>query len=985
MLLALLRKSTLLFLAIFGFTAVVMAQSVTGTVTDKNGDPITGVSVTVKGSNKGTATNAAGTYTLSDVAKNATLLFTASGYTMQEVKNSGAGNINITLQTLVSNLNEVVVIGYGSVRKKDLTGSIGTVRAKDFNQGIQTAPDQLIQGKIPGVQILNNSGAPGGATTIRIRGNASVRSGSNPLFVVDGVPLDGRSARPGVNFSGLGQTPDGNALTFINSNDIASIDVLKDASATAIYGSRGANGVVMITMKKAAAGSAKLEVSSSVGTSSAMKKLKVLSADEYRSALTKYGLTSGNYGSSVDGLKSILRNGSVQNYSIGMSGGTETGRYRLSLGYVDQKGIVLKTGLKKYNVGLNTSFKFLESKKLSLDMNVVLSQITENVAPISNDAGFQGNLIGSALQWNPTESMRNANGSLNVNPQAGGSVINPIALSEAYSDVARLTTILGSLSAGYKITNDLDYRLLFGITRGVGGRKAQLKRWINLDNVKGDGVAFIGNNELTSQVLTHTLNYNKKISKSFNLNAVVGYEYQKFDYQGSALAGKGFLSDDVDYTYIMQNSNQGSRSVNSFADPITTLQSFFGRAVVNLKDKYLVTATIRADGSSKFGKNNRYGYFPSIAAAWNITNENFMKSISMINNLKLRASWGQTGNQEFPAGASQDRYIFVQGGTQRLNVANPDLKWETTTTTNVGLDFSVLKTRIYGSIDYFNKSTKDILFNLFFGNPAPPSGSIWRNLPGTIVNTGVELSLNGDIIKKGDLVWNLGVNATFLKNTLKNFNNDAPVETGGLHGQGISGTTVQRFISGQPLNVFYLRDYQGLDGNGQAIYTNEGYSKYYLGNPNPKTILGINTEVAYKQFSLTINMNGAFGHKIYNNTANTVLPIGNLGSRNIAKSVLNNGEDQSNPITASSRYLEKGNYMKLANATFNYRIGGIGKVIKNANVYLTGQNLFVITKFTGFDPEVNTDKNIGGVPSFGIEYSPYPTARNFIFGINFSL
>ena len=428
----------------------------------------------------------------------------------------------------------------------------------------------------------------------------------------------------------------------------------------------------------------------------------------------------------------------------------------------------------------------------------------------------------------------------------------------------------------------------------------------------------------------------------------------------------------------------------SFADPISELQSYFGRATVNYKEKYLLTATFRADGSSKFGSNNKYGYFPAFAAAWNVTNEDFLRGSTTFNSLKVRVGWGKTGNQEFPAGSAQERFSLGINGPGTLgqtNVANPDLKWETSATWNGGIDFSLFGDKISGSIEYFNKKTTDLLFNFDAIQPAPAT-KYWINLDGEVVNKGWEIAINTAVVNKKDLRWNFGVFASFLQNKVTSYKGPT-VLTGALHGQGTTGASVQRLTQGQPLNAFYVREFLGLDKtSGNSNYTDNGNTMYYIGNPNPNTLLGIATDVTYKKLTLTVNMNGAFGHKIYNNTLMSVLPISNLqGGRNIAASLVGGSvkESLSNGLTSSSRFLESGSYLKMANATLNYNIGTLGKVIKGANIFLTGQNLFIITKFKGFDPEVNTDKNIAGVPSFGIEYTPYPSARSFMFGINFSL
>jgi iron complex outermembrane receptor protein len=960
-------------------------KTVSGKVTDsRDGSPVAGASVTAKGTNVGTSTAADGTFRFSVPSSATTLVISSVGFASQELAISDNMTIGL-LGASGSTMSEVVVTGYGTARKKDLTGAVTSVKAKDFNQGVFASPDQLIQGKVAGVQVTNSSGAPGGAATIRIRGVGSIRSGNSPLVVVDGVPLGGGSASPG-NGTPLGGTPGDNPLNFINPSDIASMDVLKDASATAIFGSRGANGVIMITTKKGSTGAPKIEFNTSVGASNLLRQIDVLDGNEYRSALKQYNLTGGDYGSNVDAMDNILRTGFQQNYNIAVSGGNENGRYRVSAGYLDNQGIVKESGFKKYSANLTSSFRFLESKKLGLDINLIAAHTTTQIAPISNDAGFQGSLIGTALQWNPTHPLYKPNDSIWINNQLGATTINPMALLAAHDDVNNLNTILASISPSYKILSNLEYRMLYSINYGAGERRSEIRNWLNLTG--NNGFAQIINNKSNNQQITHTLTYTPKLTKNLSLNAVVGYEYLKFDYKGSGMVGNRFVDyPGLKYTNYMGNVPAVDRSIYSFANPISELQSYFARATFNWADRLLVTATFRADGSSKFGANNKYGYFPSIAAAWNIANEEFMGGVNFISNLKLRASWGQTGNQEFPSGTSIPVVGIGLGSNQnRVNYENPDIKWETNTMTNVGIDFGFMDNRLTGTADWFQRKTTDPIFQFDVTAPGPSVGRFWRNLPATIDNSGFEFALNGAIIRNTNMQWNLGFNIAFLKNEIRDL--AGAYETGALHGQGISGATSQRLVSGQPLNVYYLRNYEGLDkGTGQSVYTDGGNTLFYSGSPNPKNVYGITTDFTWKKLFVVINANGAAGHYIYNNTLNSVIPIGNLGTRNIASSLLGGAvqENTSNAIAPSTRYLEKGDYFKLANATIGYRLGALGKAFSNVTVTLTGQNLFVITKFSGFDPEVNVDKNVQGIPSFGIEYIPYPSARTVLFGLNFAL
>ncbi|MGX5854185.1 SusC/RagA family TonB-linked outer membrane protein [Dyadobacter jiangsuensis] len=982
----------ILFCTFFLGQAYAQDISLKGKVTDSKGNALPGVSITIKGTSKGTSTDMEGAYAIS-APPASTLAFSFIGFTTKEVTVGSQTTIDVVLADDVKALEEVVVIGYGAVKKKDVTGSVVSLQPKDFNKGVITAPDQLIQGRTPGVMVINNTGQPGGATTVRIRGNSSIRAGNNPLFVLDGIPLSGSSARPGGS-GGFG-SDGGNPLAYLNPNDIASMDILKDASATAIYGSRGANGVVIITTKRGASGAPTVSINASTGVSSLLRKPEVLNADEFREAVQYYApndVKGADFGGNVNAFDEITRVAPVQNYSMAITGGTDNGKYRVSAGYMDQKGIIETSRLKKYTASINSSFRFLESKKLGLDFNVLFTQTNENLAPIDVGVGFTGNVISQALTWNPTRPLRvNADSLTYVSP----TTINPLTSLKAYKDIAIVNTTVASIAPSYKITNDLEYKLVYSITRQTGTRKGRYIAGLVDPAQIRNGFAFIGNNSETNQQLTQTLSYNKDISPSLNLNAVAGYEFLDYANSWNSLSGSGFTYVGLDFYDYLNYSVASNRGINSFKSPTNQLQSVFVRVGLNYLDKYLFTGTVRRDGSTKFGENNKYANFPAVALAWNISNEPFLKGNSTVNNLKLRLGWGKTGNREFDSGASRDRYVFGTQSISQANFGNPDLKWETSETFNGGIDFGLFQSRIVGSIDVFNKKTTDGLFERTLAQPAP-SGKIWVNLDGEVVNKGVEVALTGTVLENKDWTWNISANATYLKNSVSGL--PGFYETAALRGQGFSGVLGQRMVSGQPLNVWYLAKFAGLDPTtGTSMYegadgqvgtsVDPAQNKFYVHSPNPKYLLGFSTDVTYKKFSAVVNMNGAFGHYLFNNTFATVLGINNLSTKNIAKDFFNKDikEATSNSAAPSTRYLEKGDYMKMSNVTLSYRVGNIGKAFKNLNISLTGQNLFVLTGYKGFDPEVNTDGSSGGIPSLGIEYIPYPSARTFLLGVNFSL
>jgi TonB-dependent starch-binding outer membrane protein SusC len=977
-------KSGMLVALLMLLGSAVMAQrTVKGKLTDaETGEGLIGATVTVVGTTRGAVTDIDGNYSVEVPEGSTQLRFAYTGYAEQVVALGASNVVEVALKP-GSVLDEVVVIGYGSVKKSDLTGSVSSVGEKDFNRGLVTAPDQLIQCKAAGVQILNNSGQPGGATTVRIRGNASIRGGNQPLFVVDGVQLTGASTKPGTNDGGIGATAPSNPLNFLNPSDIESVQVLKDASATAIYGSRGANGVIMITTKKGQSGAPKIDFNTSVGGSSLLNNYEVLSGDEYRAALKEYKLTGGDYGSSADAFKEILRTGIVQNHGVSISGGNEAGTYRVGLSYLNQEGIVKTNDLRRATANISGAYKFFENKRLALDFGLIASQTRENGPAVGTNSGFRGSLIGNALQWNPTHPLYESDGTPVIIPKFGN-FTNPVALIKAFKDRSNTVDLIASIAPSFKITDNLTYKFSYNITHGTGDRRTQLASWINIQDVEKRGLAAYSQVKNTNQILGHTLNYTADLG-GLNLNAVAGYEYQNRTEKGVGMSARDFLVQDFDYTNILQNSTPGSRNISAFSPPDAELQSYFVRGIFNLKDRYLLTATFRADGSSKFGENNRYGYFPAAALAWNLQNEDFLKG-GPFDNLKLRLGWGKTGNSEFPAGSSLDRYGFGQQTIALENVANPDLKWETTTTTNIGLDFAVMNYKVNGTIEYFNRNSTDLLFQFPTIQPAP-AGFYWINLPGNVINSGLELTLNTLLVDKEKFNWNFGVNAAFLKNNLENYNGPV-LDYGQLFGQGSSGATSQRLVNGQPLNSYFLRQHVKIGENGQSEYvggTSETLA--FVGDPNPNVLLGISTSASIGKLGVNLNFNGAFGHQIFNNTKMSVIPIGNLGTRNIDATLLDGATQEaiSNAIKSSSRYLESGDYLKLANATISYSLGNIAKTVKNVQVYVTGQNLLVFTGYKGFDPEVNTiNTNETGLPSTGIEYIPYPSARTFIVGANFS-
>jgi iron complex outermembrane receptor protein len=992
------RFTSLLICVTFTQLAFSQTKTVTGTVTDDKGAPVQGASVVVKGSRSGTTTDATGAFSLNVPSSAKTIVVSSVGFNEQEVDISSSSTVSVALVSSTQSLNDVIVIGYGTVKRKDATGSLTTISAKEFNQGVITSPDQLLQNKVSGLEIVNNSGQPGTATTIKIRGNSTVIGSGNPLYVVDGIQLDGRDARPTVNLGtgGFGSTPNSNPLLYINPYDIQDITVLKDASSTAIYGSRGANGVIVITTKKGSSGPIKLEAGASIGSNVGyMKRYDVLNTGEFRSALAKYHLDTLTANpldkkGSVDALDAITTHKAIQNYSLAVSGGNENGKFRASFLASKTPGFIKNDELDKYVGTFSGSYKFLD-KKLSIDFSLIAGHTNQDMVLISNTAGSAGNLMSAALQWNPTAPFTDATGKF-IDP--GNGVINPLAALAGVSDKAYVNTYLGNIGASYKILPGLEYKLVYSINQSDGTRYTNIDGFIPvIAPITGQGEGIISGASLTSQVIDHTLTFNHDLSDNLHLTALGGFEYIKSNYSNNSFSALGFNINldqfhltNAQYTDILQNGlSQGVPSV--FKDITTELQSYFARVDFNLKDKYYLTATFRADGSSKFGANNKYGYFPSVGAKWNIANEDFLKDSRVVSSLGLRATWGLTGSQEFPAGSAIDQFNFgTFNSISQSNVGNPDLQWEQTAQYDFGLDFSFLNNRIYGNVDYYNKDKTKILFQSIVIAPGP-SANYYVNLPGHLINNGIEVSLGGRIVEQRDFSWDLTFNFAYNHGILRDFyapgtKNVLAINTGQINGQGVSGTLGQIITNNQAVDEFYLKPFEGFDQNGNQII---GANPEFAGDPNPKTLFGGSTTLRYKKFTLNINGGGSGGFLIYNNTATSVSNLSGIAQgRNVDKNAVASAEMPSSGVGASQRFLEKGNFFKLRNASITYNIGNVGS-IKNLSVYVSGSNLFIITKFSGFDPEVNIDKQNNNYPSRSIEYIPYPTPRSLQAGVNFSL
>lgn len=972
-------------------TITFQQRTITGVVTDQNGQPLPGVTIVVAGTTTGTITNADGNFSLAIPPSAEILQFSFVGMKPQEIPVNGRTTFTVVMEAETFGIEEVVAIGYGVQRKSDLTGASERLTEENMNKSVATSPVEMMQGRVSGVSIVQNSGEPGSGMSVRIRGSNSIRSGQDPLYVVDGIPLDNADITPlGGTAAGINQSSNKNPISFLNPEDIESIDILKDASSTAIYGARGANGVVIITTKKGRRGEGTINYDGYTGVSQIRKKLDMLSPEEFRSYTKPDGTKLLDLGGSNNWQDEIFTTGITQSHNLSYGGGTENFTYQTSLGYLDQEGIIDNTSMKKLNGKIKVSQRAFDGR-LNIVGSLIASHVEDQRAPVAETGGFEGDLILTALKLNPTFPVFNPDGTYY---QHAIDQRNPVAMLNLVDDQTLTDRILANMSAEFEIIDNLKYKLNLGFDRTVAERRVNQDKALTYLTNKGEadinGVT--ANNRLIENYFTYDLQFNNEHSFNF----LAGHAYQFIKVSTTEMNVNGFEVDDIKYTNNLQYGNFSAADVNSSASE-RELQSFFGRINYNYLEKYLFTFTSRFDGSSKFGKNKKYGFFPSAAFAWRASEEEFLASAEKLSNLKLRLGWGMTGNQEIPdrisllaVGTTPSANGYFNGqlspGITFLRTPNPNIQWETTMQTNFGIDFGFFDNRLSGTIDLFNKSTKDVLLEIPAKAPAATQTQ-WQNVQDLrILNNGVELGINGLLVKKNNFSWELGGNLAYIKNEVK----DLPVkliETGNASGQGLSGTRVQIITNGQPVGTFYGMVYQGLDANGLSIYKKDAEGnavKENLGSALPDYTFSITNRIELKAFDFNMFWYGSAGNKVYNNTANTLFLKGPLSKGyNVTKEVFESNESPENSNAFSSRFIEDASFLRLSNITLGYTFKTSAiNWLNRARIYITGNNLLVFTGYSGYDPEVNVDASENGVPSIGIDYTAYPKPKTFTFGIN---
>jgi len=954
-------------------------KKITGKVIDPKNQPVIGATVYIKGTTTGTLTDVEGKFTIPEVGENATLVFSFVGMKTVEVPVAGKTVINATLVEEFTGLEEVVAIGYGVQRKADLTGAASSITAENMNKGAVTNPLQQIAGRAAGVNITQIGSEPGSNPNVRIRGITSLIGGNDPLVVIDGIQG---------NMDLLNQVPP---------SEIESIDVLKDASATAIYGSRGAPGVIMVTTKKNKEGKVAAEYNGVMSVDLLANKLDMLTADQWREQSKIWGVSaSADHGSNTDWYGVLTKPGKTQNHTFSFGAGTNLLSYRASISAIMQDGLVLNSSNTNYIARIQATQKALEDKlTLTLNMN---SSIQKNIGSPGSvgRAAFRSNLVSNAYVSKPTDPVFDEDGEAYYYDKNVFQYINPYAVAMSIINETETHNMFGSFKADLEIIKGLTAGW-FGSWRKVdrnSGYYAPVKSTLS-DAIDNDGIANVSTNLQDEKLMDISLNFDKKFDKH-HISVMGVYEWQQQAYQGHFAQARGFINDLTTYNALQLGtiSEVLPGDISSYKND-RTLISFLGRLNYSFADRYLLTASVRRDGSSVFGGNHKWGTFPSASLAWRITEESFMENIEVIDNLKLRVGYGITGNQQglYPQNSIQligaSGTIFLNGGlitnfavTQN---ANENLRWETRYQTNIGIDFGLFNNRLNGSIDVFSAVTKNLLYNYTVPQPPYPFGSIVANV-GSLINEGIELALNYDLIKTNDWTISLGGNVSLLRNEVLELSgniDNVPVNT-----DYISMGYNAYLIKGKPIGSIYILEHEGkdasnaetvVDRNDDAIIDQSDRSpdRYFAGTVLPTYSFAFTPVVKYKQFDMSMVWRGSGGNKIYNSIRGSFSYFENLGKSNLLASAIDEGLYTSK--YGSDLWLEDGDYIRFDNLTIGYTLSTTKiKLIKSLRISLTGNNLAVFTNYSGLDPEINVSGGSGSGGDAGI----YPRTRSFAAGLN---
>lgn len=963
--------------------------SLSGKVTSNDGKPIPGVTVVLKGTSTGTITDSDGRFILKSPASSKTLVFSFIGMKSQEVSITNSTIYNVVLEEDTYNLEEVVAVAYGTIKKSDLTGSVASVKNEAITTYASSNVMQALSGRAAGVQVNQNTGAPGANISVRIRGTNSIKGSNEPLYVIDGFP---------------------SSISSLNNSDIASVEILKDASATAIYGSRGANGVVLITTKRGIAGDTKVDFESSYGVQTLRQKLDLMNATEYAKFYNEQQVNDGRtayftqdqisgFGKGFDWQDFCFRSAPVLKNSVTVSGGNSKTQFAVSGSTLNQQGIIKSSDYSRYSILANLKHEI--SKTFAIEYGIKLTK-NETDQESSSGGNRGGSLLGAIISAPPTLTPYNDDGSyrnlMTAYPFISNAIYNPLNFLNETMNNSVANIVQANASLFFKPIDGLTIKI-FG---GIENNDSRSDYYQSLKFLNSQGHASVSTSQYTGILNENTVSYVKTINDKHSLSALAGFTYEDGISKGLSGSGTGFLSDITETANLSAASTPG---IPSTYYSKSTLMSYLGRINYTYDNKYLFTASFRADGSSKYSTGGKWGYFPSGAFAWRVKNERFMENLPFISDLKLRTSWGLTGSQAIGAYAtlnqlSSGKTVF---GKSLYNTFAPgtslpgDLKWETTEQADFGLDVAFLEGRFSLTADYYIKNTRDLLNTV----QLPPTMGFTQTLQnvGQIQNKGLEFSLDARIFE-GKFKWDVNGNISFNKSKVIKLYNDQDILGGGVGVTFINN--IQNLLrEGEPMCVFYGYLDNGYDANGMPLYKDFNKDGLFtpsdrtiIGDPNPDFIYGLNSTMSFKNFELTIFWQGSYGNDIANVSA-----IGNTldygYGLNMLKEVYYNHWTPENTnakypkitnklnMNFSQRLVEDGSYLRLRDIQFAYNVPAKKTNInwlKNASVYVSGQNLLTFTKYSWWDPEVNSQ---GGSNSLnqGMDYYTYPTSKTITLGI----
>lgn len=960
-------------------------QSVSGTVKDKEGTPLPGANIVEKGTINGVTADFDGNFSLDVGNDTATLVVSYIGFATKEVEINGQSTIEVVLEEAAAGLDEVVVIGYGKVKKSDLTGSVAQISSENVNAFPSTNVMQALQGRAAGVQVNQSTGAPGAGVSVRIRGSNSVQGDNEPLYVIDGFPYSG-------------------SPTNLNNSDIESIEVLKDASATAIYGSRGANGVVMITTKQGKAGATKVDFETSYTVQKLRSKLDLLNGREYgifanlqaqNDDIDPYFSQEeiNSFGEGFDWQDFVFRDAPIQSNSLSVSGGNEKTKFSIGGSIFNQEGIIKGSDYDRYSLRINLNHDI--SNKVSINLTNSLSYL--NTKRKDSGGGNRGNsLIGAAISAAPISSPYNDDGSYRVlaneYPFIAPDIINPIDYINEQSMETKANIVLSNIAVIYNPIPDLTVK----ISGGIENRDERTDSYTSLDFYNSNGRAGVSTNQSRSLLSENTINYDKTFNDKHRISALAGFTYQSFVNTSLSASGTGFLSDVFETSQLEASATPGIPNTGYSKSVLT---SYLGRLNYSHNDKYLLTASIRSDGSSRYTEGNKWGNFPSAAIAWKANRENFIKNLNIFSDLKIRASWGLTGSQAISPYTtlnllSSGVTVFDDGlfNTFAPGTRLPgDLKWETTEQFDIGLDLGFFDNRLLLNADYYTKNTTDLLNTVNLPSSTGFTSTI-RNV-GEVQNKGFEIGVTGKLFT-GAFNWELSGNISANRNKVIKLYNGQDIL-----GSYISVLVVQDNLSilreDRPIGQFWGFLEDGYDENGQIKIEDlngdgsiSSEDKTYIGDPNPDFIYGINSNMSYKGFDLSLFIQGSQGNDIFNVSAIPVTMDYGQGLNTLREVFLDNWSpdnvnsrypliSRSTSAYASDRWVEDGSYVRLKNIELAYSIPMNTSFIKKAQIYVSGQNIITLTDYSWWDPEVNS---LGGNTP-GIDYLSYPIAKSFTMGL----